>query len=147
MSRRNAREAAMKLLYQYSITDELALPEAEESGDLFSIEKLDGEDRDYINGIIADFESRLEEIDAIISENSYSWKIDRISKVDLAILRLAIYEIKNMGMPEKVAVNEAVELAKKFSGDKSYKYVNGLLGGFLKKEKAMAGCGEPNNTL
>lgn len=136
MGRRTAREIAMKLLYQYSITDALGLPEAEEEDPMFPLEKLDGEGEKYLQQIMGGFREKSDEIDSIISGHSHAWRIDRISKVDLAILRLAIYEIKYMDMPTKVAVNEAVEMAKKYSGDKSYKYVNGVLGGYLKSENA-----------
>ncbi|MEG2189609.1 MAG: transcription antitermination factor NusB, partial [Christensenella sp.] len=64
---------------------------------------------------------------------SKSWRIERIAKVDLAILRLAIYELLFIDdIPAKVTVNEAVELAKKYSDEKSYQFVNGLLGGYLR---------------
>ena len=83
--------------------------------------------------MIDGFPQKQEEIDEIISQNSHAWKIDRIAKVDLAILRLAIFELLYMEeIPKKVTSNEAVELAKKYSAEKSYKYVNGLLGGYLK---------------
>ena len=73
-------------------------------------------------------------IDEIISKYSIGWKIDRISKVALSILRLAIYEIKFIDdIPSKVSVNEAVELAKVFGLEKDAAYINGLLGSFVKE--------------
>ena len=76
-----------------------------------------------------DIRAHLPEIDASLSGYLASgWKMDRISKVDLSILRLAIYEIRYDDMiPVKVAINEAVELAKRYGGDESYKFVNGVL--------------------
>ena len=71
----------------------------------------------------------LEEIDSLINTHSSGWKTSRMNKVDLTILRLAVYEMKwDEDIPEKVAVNEAVELAKRFSGDEGPAFVNGILG-------------------
>ncbi|MEA4853595.1 MAG: transcription antitermination factor NusB [Christensenella sp.] len=136
MSRRSAREAAMKLLYQYSITGTLNKDALAEAPDVLETDSLDDENMRYIDSVVELFPQKQQEIDSIISENSHSWKIDRIAKVDLAILRLALFEIIYLGIPDRVTINEAVELAKKYSADKSYKYVNGLLGGYLKKEDA-----------
>jgi N utilization substance protein B len=136
MSRRSAREAAMKLLYQYSITGVLSKDVLDEAPDVLDTESLNDENMRYIDNVIEGFPEKQEEIDEIISANSHSWKIDRIAKVDLAILRLALFEMIYLGIPNRVTVNEAVELAKKYSADKSYKYINGLLGGYLKSEGA-----------
>ncbi len=135
MSRKNARECAMKLLYEYSITGELINPlEKEEAySDIYEL-NLEGDDITYVNQVYSEFTSKQDELDSIISLNSHSWRIERISKVDLAILRLALFEMRYMNIPSKVSINEAVELAKKYSADKSYKYINGLLGGYLKGE-------------
>ena len=122
---------AMKLLYQYSITGELQIPDRY-GLDIMDAEEPDKEDSKYIREIVDGFIEKRDDIDSVISLNSHSWKIERISKVDLAILRLALFEMKYLDIPSKVAVNEAVEIAKKYSADKSYKYINGLLGGYLK---------------
>lgn len=72
---------------------------------------------------------KIQEIDAMIVEFAPKFPIDKLSKIDLAILRLAIYELKiNPTEPHKVVVNEAVELAKELGGDKSYTFINGVLG-------------------
>ena len=135
MSRRNAREFAMKLLYEYSITGELENPvKSGQDVDIYELD-MDEADLDYIDRMVELFALKREELDSIISLNSHSWRIERISKVDLAILRLALLEIRELDIPPKVAINEAVELAKKYSADKSHKYVNGLLGGYLKSEE------------
>ena len=76
-----------------------------------------------------------EQIDKLIEKNLKSdWKIERISKMDLSILRLAIYEINYKELPYKVAINEAVELAKKYGEDTSKKFVNGVLASIVKEE-------------
>ena len=79
-------------------------------------------------------EDNLEEIDKIISDHlSAKWKLNRISKVSLSILRLAVYEMKYVeDIPTNVTINEAVELSKKFSGEEEYKFVNGILGAVSK---------------
>ena len=77
------------------------------------------------------------EADNIISGLSHDWSIDRIAEVDKSILRLAIYELRSTEeTPASVVINEAVELAKKFSGEESSRFINGILGGFLKMKKA-----------
>lgn len=76
-----------------------------------------------------------EELDAIISKYLKGWKLSRIPKVNASILRLALYEIMYVeSVPENVAVNEAVELAKKYSGDDDFSFINGVLGSYLRAE-------------
>ena len=71
---------------------------------------------------------KVEEIDTILNEKTTGWKTTRMNKIDLAILRLAVYEMKwDEEVPQKVAINEAVELAKKFSGEEGPAFVNGVL--------------------
>ncbi|MBS5794754.1 MAG: transcription antitermination factor NusB [Lachnospirales bacterium] len=77
---------------------------------------------------IFDLTSKLSDIDEKIKACSENWEISRIDKVDLAILRLAIYEILFDDVPTKVAINEAIELAKEYSSEKSYRFINAVLG-------------------
>jgi N utilization substance protein B len=78
----------------------------------------------------------MEEIDLQISTNAPKFPLDRIAKADLAILRLAVYELLiNPKQPYKVVINEAVELAKEFAGDRSYAFVNAVLGSIVKNSK------------
>lgn len=72
--------------------------------------------------------SHLEEIDGIINNLAEGWKTSRIAKVDLAILRVAIFEMKYENLEKGIAINEAVELAKEYGEDKSYAFINGILG-------------------
>ena len=82
----------------------------------------------YIHDRVEDILAKLDEMDQIIDEVSEGWKISRMSKVDLTIMRLAFYEMKfDEDIPVGVAINEAVELAKKFGGDDSPSFVNGIL--------------------
>lgn len=79
---------------------------------------------------------KIEEIDKEIAIHAPKFPIDRLSKIDLAILRLAIYELKiNPVQPAKVVINEAIELAKELGGEKSYTFINGVLGKLISNEK------------
>ena len=75
------------------------------------------------------------EIDAFINEKSKKWKFDRISAVDKSILRISIFELMTKENPIEVIINEAVELAKKYSSDESGKFINGILGEYVKQDK------------
>jgi transcription antitermination protein NusB len=135
MSRKLAREAAMRLMYEYEITDILAMTSLYEMPDVLGVEKMSPANIEYIDSIVQDYPSKKEEIDEIIGKNSISWNLDRISKVDLSILRLAFYEILYTDTPNNIIINEAVEIAKKYSSEKSSKYINGVLGGYLKNKE------------
>lgn len=130
MTRREIREAIFKLLFSgefHSDDDVRAQAELllEEEGVL---EKANAKDKDYIFSKYEDIRLHLEEIDALINEKVDKWKTTRMPKVDLAILRLAVYEIKyEEDIPEGVSINEAVELAKLYGTDKSSSFVNGAL--------------------
>ena len=90
--------------------------------------------KEYIEDAILGIEKNKEEIKLQIEKNLKSdWKIERISKIDLAILKLAIYEIKYKEIPFKVVINEAVELAKKYGEDSSKNFVNGILASIVKE--------------
>lgn len=84
--------------------------------------------KELINKYVPHIVDKLDEIDEIISQNTVGWEIQRISKVDLAILRVSIYEILfEEDVPNKVAINEAINLAKEYGEDKSYSFVNAIL--------------------
>lgn len=127
MNRTAIREKAFKLIYSLeiqkydSLKDQIELYFESEN-----IENLDA--KEYIEDSILGIEKNKEEILNLIKENlKKDWKIERISKIDLAILKLAIYEIKYKDIPFKVVINEAVELAKKYGEDSSKNFVNGIL--------------------
>ncbi len=91
-------------------------------------EPASDEDKAYINSKAAKILELLPEIDALISEKVTDWKIERMAKVDLSIIRVAVYEIKyDDDIPKGVAINEAVELAKLYGSDASSSFVNGVL--------------------
>ena len=79
--------------------------------------------------------ARAAELDGQIAPYLRGWSMDRVARVDLAILRLAVYELSSGDTPQSVIINEAVEMAKRFSSDKSGSFVNGVLGAFVRGEK------------
>ena len=88
----------------------------------------------YIKTVFGGVYENLKEIDSLIESNLSGWKLDRISKVSLAVLRLAIYEIKFMeDIPVSATINEAVELAKKYAAENEYSFVNGVLSSIVKE--------------
>ena len=135
MNRSTMREQAFKLIYSLEMQKQENL---ENQLDLY-IEANNIENNDaieYIKEAILGIEENKEKILTYIEKNLKSdWKIDRISKIDLAILKLAIYEIKYKKLPYKVVINEAVELAKKYGEDNSKKFVNGILASIVKEEE------------
>ena len=132
MNRSAIRENAFKLIYSLEIQKTENL---EEQIDLFfESNNIDDEQaKKYIKDVILGINENLEEILKDIEQNlKEDWKLNRISKMDLSILKLAIYEIKYNEIPYKVAINEAVELAKKYGEDKSKNFVNGILASIVK---------------
>ena len=130
MSRRELREQIFKLLFRVEFNSPEDMQEQEK---LFfeDEEAAQDKDADYIADKYEKIESRLAEIDALINEKAEGWDTTRMSKVDLTILRLAVYEILfDETVPTGVAINEAVELAKKFGQDASSGFVNGVLAKF-----------------
>lgn len=126
MSRKASREVAMKLLYQLDIQKE---DRDDQIANVIEENGLEAGDKKYVLDIVEGTEKNKETIDTAIEASSSSWSLSRISKVDLSILRLAIYEINyREDIPVSVSINEAVELAKKYSGDDSGSFVNGVLG-------------------
>lgn len=133
MNRSAMRENAFKLIYSLEIQQE---EKYEEQIDLFfeNNEITDEEAKKYIKDVILGIKKEENEIQKNIEQNLKSeWKLSRISKMDLSILKLAIYEIKYNKIPYKVAINEAVELAKKYGEDKSKNFVNGILASIVKE--------------
>ena len=134
MTRSELREHVFKMLFQIEFNDEAEMPEHlqyyfESIGNASTKNKNDIQKK--YEGVI----SHVEEIDRLLNDISKGWKTSRMNKVDLTILRLAVYEMKwDDNVPEGVAINEAVELAKKFGGSSSSSFVNGVLGKVAKQE-------------
>lgn len=128
MSRTNARKNAFCLLFQLDFVNE---DEYETAKRIFFEETkdMDEADREFTAGLVEGACERLGEIDEIIGRHSKGWTVERMSKVDLAILRLAVFELMfSDKTPKSVVINEAVELAKKYSSDEAPSFVNGILG-------------------
>lgn len=127
MNRKRSREIAMELLFSMTLSKN----SLEETIETFVEEyemKIKTIDLDYIKNLLKIVEDNKEEIDKKIEESLSNWKLDRISKVNLSILRIAMAEILFVEeVPGKVAINEAIELARKYSDEKSISFVNGVL--------------------
>ncbi len=124
--RRKARTVALQALYEI---DAVGHDPETVVNQLIAENGLTGEYADFVRDLVFGVIKNREKIDSIIKEFAPAWPIEQISLVDRNILRLAIYEILlDNKVPVKVAINEAVELAKKFGGDHSSKFVNGVLG-------------------
>lgn len=133
MNRSAMREQAFKLLYSLEIQKDQDLQELIELY-LESNGITDKPTKEYIQDAILGVEENKANIVSQIEKNLKSdWRIDRISKIDLSILKLAIYEIQYKKIPFKVAINEAVELAKKYGEDSSKNFVNGILASVVKE--------------
>ncbi len=132
MNRSTMRDLAFKMIYGMEIQKELSKEQVELY--IEDNEITDSNAIEYLNSIFGGIEKNNETILAMISENlKKDWSIDRISKVNLAILKIAIYEIKYQELPFKVAINEAVELAKKYGDDNAPVFVNGVLASIVNK--------------
>jgi len=133
MNRTEMRENAFKLIYSLEIQK---VENVQEQINLYfeSNNITDEEAKKYIENAVNGIEEHQEEILKDIETNlKEEWKLSRISKMDLTILKLAIYEIKFTDVPYKVSINEAVELAKKYGEDKSKNFVNGILASVVKE--------------
>lgn len=127
MSRRELREQIFKMLFRAQFHETEELPEQLA---LFfeELDKKEEEDTAYIQRTFDAIMSQLTEIDRLVNEAAQGWKTSRMGKVDLSIIRLAVYEMKfEEDVPTGVAINEAVELAKAYGTDDSASFVNGIL--------------------
>ena len=133
MNRTAIRESAFKLIYSLEIQKNNDLKEQIDV--YFESENIENKEaKEYIEDAVLGIENHKEEILGLIERNLKSdWKIDRISRIDLSILKLAIYEIQYKDIPFKVVINEAVELAKKYGEDSSKNFVNGILASIVNK--------------
>ena len=133
MNRTLAREVAMKLVYSRLVggndTQDAILEKSEIT------EPLTEQDSRFAEQLVLGVTEHAEELDELISAHAIGWSIGRIDKVDLAILRIAAYEIRYLDeIPIGASINEAVKLAKQFGGDHSYSFINGILGSLAKEQ-------------
>ncbi|HHU63174.1 MAG TPA: transcription antitermination factor NusB [Clostridiales bacterium] len=131
MNRRQARETAMKLIFQQQFKNDLS------EEDLFNLlqgKKINEENYRYINNVVDGIKKNVDQIDNLIVANTKGWALNRLPKIDLSILRIALYEMLFMEeIPVKVSINEAVEMAKRYGTENSPKFINGILGEINKK--------------
>ena len=131
MNRTQARAAAMKLIYEWEMGGDGGEDTCREL-----LEITPGEDEiEYMQALFDGVRARVSALDEKIEQFSRGWKLDRLSRVDLAILRVAAYELGEAKEPAGAVIQEAVQLTEKYSGDKAGAFVNGVLG-------AMARAGE-----
>jgi len=129
MSRRSVRKNEFYLLFQMDFNDKEEFEEVKEIFFDQQEEPVTEQEKNLILERVEGAKEHLEELDALIGKYAKDWDINRMNKVDLAILRLAIYEMNYVDdVPVGVAINEAVELAKKFSSDEAPSFINGILG-------------------
>jgi len=134
MSRPIAREAAMQLVFEQIFGGE---GETQTLVDLIDYIP-DDKDQGYIDTVVNGVHDHASELDAEIASCLRGWTIARLSRVDLAILRLAVFEMKHTDLPAAVAINEAVELTRKYSQEESCSFINGVLGTISRKMSAQA---------
>ncbi|ALQ16438.1 transcription antitermination factor NusB [Listeria monocytogenes] len=128
MKRREAREKALQALFQIEL-NEMSLDQAIKN-------IMEDERDDYMEKLVEGVMANKVEIDAIIEPNLDNWRIDRLSKVDLSLLRLSVYEIKYLDdVPNRVSLNESIEIAKIYSDEKSSKFINGVLANIAPEDK------------
>ena len=128
MSRRSARKNAFFLLFQMDFSEAAEFDQVKEIFFAEKEEPVEEGDKAFILAEVEGVHEHMEEIDALLAGSAKGWDVERMNKVDLAILRLAVYEMKFGEVPVGVAINEAVELAKKFSSDEAPAFINGVLG-------------------
>ena len=139
MSKRSkAREELMKMLYQMEIQGDFS----EEAKFAFESEYLpEGSDEEYFEAAFAAYICHNNEIDDLIEKYSKGWRIERLAKIDLSVLRLCITEmlyLEEPKVPQAAAINEAVRIVKIYSGEDSGKFVNGILGRISREENTDA---------
>ncbi|HCJ57065.1 transcription antitermination factor NusB [Lutispora sp.] len=141
MSRRLLRQSAFKIIFSFHFNDddiEEIFKDISEEPNIFLIQEedehipfneLNERDKKFFYDLVRGTLENVEKIDYMIKSNLKSWTMDRIAKVDLTILRMAIYELLySQDIPDSVAINEAIELGKVFGTDDSGSFINGVLG-------------------
>lgn len=135
MSRKDARDNAFKCVYEYEFNKEKSIEEI--LNFCYEENEVNDSEKEYIDEVVKGVAQNIEKIDENILKHLKNWSMARIAKIDLAILRVAIYEICYMSdvIPFKVSINEAVELAKKYGNPDSKSFVNGLLAKVIEDKK------------
>ncbi len=130
MDRTSARAAAMQLLYEWEMGGDGGVDTREGMLEIKPGEK----ETDYMEALVSGVIEHVAEIDETVAKYAVGWKLDRIMRVDLTVLRLAIFEINYTGLSDAVAVNEALELARSYSTPEAVSFINGVLGSMLRSK-------------
>lgn len=132
MSRKDTREELMKLFYMVDINDTISDFDLEKYLEYLEIMV----DMDYFRRTAENFRRYVLEIDRLIDIYSNDWKLNRIARIDFAILRLAVCEMEfDESIPVSVSINEAVEISKKYSSSDAHKFINGILGNISRRSE------------
>ena len=130
MTRREARENAVGLLFEYGFR-----ADADAAAIYETAEEVRGlPDDDFVRGLFFGTVEHIDDVDAAIGKNAHGWKLERLSGVARAVLRLGVYEMLFTDVPDSVAVNEAVEMIKKYDDEKARPFVNGILNAVMKNK-------------
>lgn len=132
MQRSEMREFAFKLVYEMEVQKEVS----DDQFDVFieNNEITNETAKEYLKDIMTGLQVHSEEINKLISENlKADWSLNRVSKINLSLIKIAIYEMMYKNLPFKVAINEVVELAKKYADDSAPVFINGILASIVKK--------------
>ena len=130
MDRTGARAAAMKLLYEWEMGGD-----GGEETRVGMLEIQPGEkEADYMEMLVKGVQDNVSELDETVAKYAVGWKLDRIMRVDLTILRLAIFEITHTDLSDAISVNEALELARSYSTPEAVSFINGVLGSMLRSK-------------
>lgn len=137
MGRKNARIWAMKLFYEMEMNENYC----NDALDSFSkYHEIPKDELQYIELLYKNYIEHKEELDDRIRSYLSKWKLERIAKIDISILRIAVAEVLYLDdIPDSVAVNEAVEIAKEYSTSDAYKFINGVLGSVVRDKEKLDG--------
>ena len=144
MSRKAAREVAVHIVYDYGFGNEIGSESLEHflsdefaesiSADTDIYSQVEKEQHSYITNVVNGISEKQEEIDELIKKYSVGWNINRISRIAMAIMRVAVFETKYVDdISEKIAINEAVEIAKKYDTTETVSFINGILGSIARE--------------
>ena len=134
--RRKAREFALQMLYQFDVSNEFEYL----INEFWSTKDVPDDVKEFADNIVEGVVKNLHSIDNMLIQSAANWSIDRMALVDRNIMRIAVYEllfIKNI--PVKVTINEAIEIAKRFGGEESSAFINGILDKIIKDYKELIG--------
>lgn len=137
MSRKNARTWAMKLFYAMEMNQNYSKEYFQEFMDQHSLPK---DEKDYIRLLFKHYEANQDYLNDIIRSYLSKWKLERIAKIDISIIRIAIVEILYVeSVPDSVAINEAVEISKEYCAEEAFRFINGVLGSVVRDKENLNG--------